>query len=215
MRAHHLTLGHLALTAAQPPPASDATIDALVARAQGGDTQAFSQIVTRYEKKVLGTAWRLLGNRADAMDAAQETFVRMYKYLGTFERGGDLGAWLYRIAINVSRRLAVQRQRAAHPVAQTSSGPGFSPEVEPSSGDNARVPARQDLERAMATLTEKERTALVLRDLEGLPTEEVARVLGSSAATVRVHICMARKKLRRYLDDAGPAGGRAPSEVVP
>ncbi len=194
----NIALGPLVLTDEHIHPARDAALDALVERAGGGDARAFGDLVGRYEDRVLSIAWRLLRNRDDAMDAAQETFVRMYKYLRTFDRNGDLGAWIYQIAVNVCRRMGARRSRAAGLVRESHTD---EPYTEASVGT-------RDLDRAMATLTEKERTALVLRDFQGMTTDEVARTLGSSPTTVRVHICMARKKMRRFLlDDRG--GGEA------
>ncbi len=204
-----ITFGHSVVTDEPALPAQDNaddnSIESLVERAQAGDARAFAQIVSRYDKRVLGIAWRLLRNREDAMDAAQETFVRLYKYLGTYDRSRDLGAWLYRIVVNASRKLAAQRARAQAAV----------PPRGEASDVAAGLPASRDIERAMAALTEKERAALVLRDLEGLSTEEVARILGSSQATVRVQVCTARKKIRRYLDDSPSAPGDAPKREEP
>lgn len=161
--------------------------DALVERALAGDASAFGDLVARHERRVLATASRLLRDREDALDAAQETFVRLFKYLGTFDRGQDLGAWIHRIAVNVCRRVGAQRPRQV-------AGPAAEP------GVPAATLVSSELDRALATLTETEREALVLRDIDGLSTEEVARVLGSSPVTVRVHICRARRKLREFLE---------------
>jgi RNA polymerase sigma-70 factor, ECF subfamily len=192
MSSADFTLVGLVVTDEQPHDtdgsAGDAAVLALVVRAQGGDQKAFGDLVSRFQSKVLTTAWRLLRDREDALDAAQETFVRLFKYIDTYDRSRDFGAWIYRITVNVSHGLAKRRGRSFEPVSEV---------IAPSTSTPADS---RDLQRAMETLTEKERTALVLRDLEGLPTEEVARILGSSPTTVRVHICAARKKIRRYLE---------------
>src|SRR5690242_14910457 len=80
-------------------------------RAKTGDVAAIEQIFDRHQRKVLLTAWRILGNREDARDAAQEVFLRVYKYLGRFRSDQDFAAWLYRIIVNVCRDHARKRGR--------------------------------------------------------------------------------------------------------
>ncbi|HEY0715507.1 MAG TPA: sigma-70 family RNA polymerase sigma factor [Polyangia bacterium] len=183
--------GPVVLTDEQPDSAINTAIATLIGRAQAGDATAFARLVGRYEDRVFATAFGLLRDRDDALDAVQETFVRLYKYLDRYDPAGDLGAWIYRISVNVSLRLAKRRRRDRSAPTISVAGEGGDPE--------AAVISR-DLGRALETLTETERMALVLRDFEGLETDEVARLLSSSPTTVRVHICAARKKIRRFLD---------------
>src|SRR5262245_24498901 len=172
----------------------------LIIRAKAGDAAAFDQIVINHQRKVISLAWRLLGNREDARDAAQETFLRVYKSFGKFDPAQDFNGWLYRIAVNVCRDLA-RKRRANH----------FSLEVEveygaiaeqdsPHNTESAAMLAQEQaiLLRALATLPEKERAAIVLRDLEELETEEVAKILGSSPTTVRSQISAARVKIKAF-----------------
>src|SRR6266545_3278314 len=72
-----------------------------VERAKAGDPAAFEELIDCYQRKVLSTAWRMLGNREDAHDAAQEVFLRVHKYLSGFRSDQDFAAWLYRIIVNV------------------------------------------------------------------------------------------------------------------
>jgi|RhiMetdeSRZDD1v2_1073273.scaffolds.fasta_scaffold1566854_1 RNA polymerase sigma-70 factor, ECF subfamily len=172
----------------------------LIIRAKAGDMTAFDQIITNHQRRVISLAWRLLGNREDARDAAQETFLRVYKSFGRFDPAQDFNGWLYRIAVNVCRDLARKRR-----------GDHFSLEAEVESGAIAELASPYNTEsaamlaqeqailmRALATLPEKERAAIVLRDLEGLDTEEVARILGSSPTTVRSQISAARVKIKAF-----------------
>jgi RNA polymerase sigma-70 factor, ECF subfamily len=193
MTPANVALEHLVLTEPTDERRPGA-VEALVVRAQQGDVQAFGTLVFQFEEKVLTTAWRFLRDRDDAMDAAQEAFLRARKYLGSY-RGPDFGAWLYRITVNVTREMA--KRRAPPPAA-----PAAQDEQDEQEGSFPPTgSARRFLEQALQTLTEKERTAFVMRDLDGRSTSEVARVLGMSATTVRVHICMARKKIRRFLGE--------------
>ena len=177
----------------------------LIDRARAGDRQAFDRIMIRHQRLVVSTAWRMLGNQEDARDAAQESFLRVYKYLKNFKRGEDFAGWLYRITVNVCRDFARKRGRASQFVS-------FEQEREEgnlatlSSGENVEEGAilsqeRSIIERAIGTLTKKEKAAIVLRDLEGLSTEEVADILGSSQGTVRSQISSARTKIKRFRDE--------------
>ena len=174
----------------------------VIERAKAGDAAAFEHLVTSYQRKVVGVAWRMLGNQEDARDAAQETFLKAYKYLQSFDSEQDFSGWLYRIAVNACRDIARKRRR-------TEQFTSFEAEHEAGNFDRLASPddvealAIQAQERvlineALKTLSEKERSAIVLRDLEGLTTEEVARILGSSPTTVRSQISSARAKIREF-----------------
>jgi RNA polymerase sigma-70 factor (ECF subfamily) len=178
---------------------------ALVERARAGDAAAFEQIIVRSQRRVFSTAWRLLGTKEDAQDAAQEVFLRAYRYLGGFDTRQDLAAWLHQITVNVCRDIARKRGpgSAVHASLETERELGTIEAL--ASGADAEADAIRAQERAMVTraiadLPEKERAAIVLRDIEGLTTEEVARALGSRPATVRSQLCSARAKIKRYCD---------------
>ena len=168
-------------------------VAALVERAKSGEPAAFEQLIDCFQRKVLLTTWRMLGNREDARDAAQEVFLRVYKYLGSFRSDQDFAAWLYRIAINVCRDLARKRSKfAALKAAPERYGLDEIAGSENIESAVVRSQERSILARALDTLSRKERAALVLRDLEGLTTAEVAQVLGSTQTTVRSQISSAR-----------------------
>ena len=91
----------------------------LVARARAGDALAFERIMLATEQRVVSIAWRMLGNSDDAQDAAQEVYLRVFKYLARFRTGEDFRGWLYRITINVCHDLA-RRQRSNAPTSASS-----------------------------------------------------------------------------------------------
>jgi RNA polymerase sigma-70 factor (ECF subfamily) len=184
--------------------AADSTFSTIVERAKQGDASAFEQIIDCYQRKVMTTSWRMLGNQEDACDAVQEVFLRAYRYLGGFNLDEDFGGWLYRIIVNVCRdhaRKRGSRHRFASFEGEREAGTFESLASDEDVEANAiRSQQRALIAEALETLSAKERAAIVLRDLEGLSTEEVARVLGSSQSTVRSQISAARTKIKHYRD---------------
>jgi RNA polymerase sigma-70 factor (ECF subfamily) len=170
----------------------------LVKRAKAGDTAAFEAILGRYERTVLLTALRLLnGNLEDAKDAAQQVFLRLHRSLRRVDENRQFASWLYRITVNVCRdilRLRVRRQTLSLEEACKTVAPGAADEAI-HRDDRMRL-----IYAALATLPERERAAVVLRDVEGIETKEVARILGCKEVTVRSQISSARVKIRKFVD---------------
>ncbi len=170
--------------------------------AQAGDLAAFERILIRYERLVLRLALRLLGDPADAEDAAQEVYVRLHRHLGRFDSSREFQPWLYRVTVNVCRDQARRRPRLTEPLdALAAADP--APDEQADAAERRRI-----LAAGIETLTVRERSAVVLRDIEGLTTAEVARILGSTQATVRSHLSNARLKLRDFVLRIGGAGRR-------
>jgi RNA polymerase sigma-70 factor, ECF subfamily len=192
--------------------AADDTDEALAARAVAGEEAAFEALVARHEARVHRLACRLTGHEGDAQDVLQETFLAAYRGLATFRGDARFSTWFYRIATNTA--LMHRRAKARHPAESLEAYlPRFTED-----GVHAGEPAdllaasraddvldRKELAaRARAgldRLPEAYRDAFVLRDLEEMPTEEVAEVLGLSAAAVRQRVHRARLMLRGYLSD--------------
>jgi RNA polymerase sigma-70 factor (ECF subfamily) len=170
----------------------------LLERARAGDLEAFDEVMRMHEKQVLGTALRLLGNLDDAQDAAQETFLRLYKNLNRLHPDmHEIKSWLYRVTVNICNDMHRQRRgRRSEPLS--------GPEPVSNQPDPELTWIGQELSRlldmALKTLPEKERAALILRDMQGLSTREVAGILGTSEVTVRSQICVARGKLKKFTD---------------
>jgi RNA polymerase sigma-70 factor (ECF subfamily) len=177
----------------------DADIVRLVRLTLGGDTAAFEHIVLRYETRVMTVAARILGTRDDARDAAQEVFLRAFKYLHRLDLRKPVEPWLLRITVNVCRDAARLRHRR-----QTRFVCGDELDAIDESPDQyARLTQKQErvlLQQALDELPEKERLAIVLRDVEGLPTCEVAAILQSSETTVRSQISRGRVRLKTAID---------------
>ncbi len=203
-------MAHIFLTDASEMPAAREEqpadyFSALVGSARAGDSLAFEQIMLATEQRVVSIAWRMLGNRDDARDAAQEVYLRVFKYLARFRAGEDFRGWLYRITINVCHDFARKRRLAGSSRVDEID---FAREVAPAeiagSDDPEAVALHMQqlalVRRALQLLPAKERAALVLRDLEGFSTEEVARALGSRPVTVRSQVSSARVKIRTYCE---------------
>jgi len=175
----------------------------LIERAAAGDLVAFDEIMKHSETRVMRMTWRLLGNEADARDAAQEVFLRVYKYLGRFNQDQPFFAWVYQITLNVCRDIAKKRRQYDTQFTSLEDPGNQAASVVSDDRPDAeetliRVQEHELIMRAIATLPERERAAILLRDLEGLTTDEVAFIMKSSATTVRSQISSARHKIRVY-----------------
>jgi len=180
----------LPMTGGEGGRTQDSELALLVRRAKAGDVVAFEQVLRLHERRVFLTALRLLDSAEDAKDAAQEVFLRLHRHLRRFDDTRELAPWLYRVTVNVCRDIGARRSRdEALPLELAAAPPA------PDWSDERRIVAM-----GLRRLPERERAALVLRDIEGLPTAEVARVLGSSEATVRSQVSSARLKIKRFVD---------------
>lgn len=184
---------------------NQASLTDLIRRAASGDTVAFEQIMIHSQHRVMAMTWRMLGNDADARDASQEVFLRVYKYLGRFKHDQDFFAWLYTITVNVCRDIARKRQNHSDrfmSLDEEDNAGAFEVHDKRDDAEEVSIQTQQRelIARAMATLPHKERASIVLRDSEGLSTEEVARIMKSSSTTVRSQTSSARKKIKAYCD---------------
>jgi RNA polymerase sigma-70 factor (ECF subfamily) len=171
-------------------------MDGSVEAAEAGDLAGFDRLMRQYERLVLVTALRLLGDLEDAQDASQEVFLRLYRNLNKVGASGDLSGWLYRVTVNVCHD-ANRKRRVSAPMEDAAELPALSADPQRTAIATER---RRALEMSLRMLSERERAVLMLRDLEGLSTEEVARALGTTEATVRSQVSKARVKVRDFLE---------------
>ena len=178
---------------------------ALVQRAKAGDHDAFAALVTAYESKIYNLALRYLGNREDAMDASQEIFLRVYRFLPGFQEESGFSTWIYRIGVNVCKDLLIRRGRRNE---QPLEVPDEESESRPIEVADQRynpeevlegAELRKSLSDAISSLPEQQREIIVLRDIQGLSYEEIATVLSLEAGTVKSRISRARENLRKKL----------------
>jgi RNA polymerase sigma-70 factor, ECF subfamily len=191
-------------------PGAETSDEALAARAAAGDDPAFEDLVIRYQARVFRLARRLTNDDGDAQDALQEAFLQVYRGLSSFRGEARFSTWLYRIATNAA--LMQRRARRRRPAESLEA---YLPRFDAAGGHAAtpaalHVPCRVEelldqrllAEKARAgieSLPDLYREAFVLRDLEELPTSEVAEVLGLEPAAVRQRVHRARLMLRGYL----------------
>lgn len=194
-----------------PAPAlSDerAALDAVcVRKTLSGDMRAFDELVQQYQRRAVSVAYRLLGNADDAADVTQEAFVRAFRSLGGLEEPERFAAWLMRITCNLA--LNFRRGRRSH--LSLSAGDDPDAVLEQHASETGLVEVMHDptltsetkaaIDAAIAGLPEKQRMALILFAIEGLPHKEVADILECSVEAVKWNVFQARKKLKDELAD--------------
>jgi RNA polymerase sigma-70 factor (ECF subfamily) len=183
----------------------EATDLAAVERTRGGDTGAFRVLVERYGRSVFRLAFRMTGNEFDAEDVVQETFLRAFKQLDSYESRSSFGTWLYRIAANYSLDLIRSRKRhAARHVAETAEQKDFLETVKANDPGQERVyyssQVKARLDAALQLLSDQERTAFQLRHFEGKSIEEIGAILDLGASATKNSIFRAVRKVREALE---------------
>lgn len=172
--------------------------------ARKGDQEAFAQLVRDNERRVYTLALRMCGSPEDALDLAQETFLRAWSALPNFRGNSSFSTWLYRLTYNACvdflRKNSLRRE-VSLPLTQE------APDVPDHTGDPhqalERKERRQALERGLAQLPEHYRSVLVLRELSGLSYQEIGDVLKLDLGTVRSRLARARGELRKILRKDG------------
>lgn len=171
-------------------------IDFTLMRAvQAGDMVAYNRLVDRYKDRLMNVIGRMLSSSEEAEDIVQETFVRVYQHRSSFNFQHCLSTWIYTIALNLARNELRKRRRFKFFDIDDMQGSETEFAVDP------KMPSRmpEAIQAALKTLPEKYRLAFVLRDMEELPYEEVAKVLNVPLGTVKSRVNRARLMLRESL----------------
>jgi RNA polymerase sigma-70 factor (ECF subfamily) len=180
----------------------------LVKRARKGDLAAYDDLVRRYQERIYATVYHMTSNHEDANDLAQEAFIKAYQAIRSFKGGSSFYTWVYRIAVNKTINFLKQRKNRAH---MSLDDLDFNAEHDPDlvALISDKTPRREvglaelqeKLNAAMQRLSEPHRLVVTLHDVQGLPHEEVAKIMDCNVGTVRSRLFYARQQLQAYLSD--------------
>jgi RNA polymerase sigma-70 factor (ECF subfamily) len=173
----------------------------LLAACRRGDRRAFEELVRLSHRRVYSLAYRLVGDRSDAEDVAQEAYLRMYRGLAGFREEARFETWMYRIVMNCAMTVLKKRGRFGLLVSDQ--------ELDVPVPDRAaeRAVDRDELERALAQLPEGQRVAVLLKDVYGLSVREISEELGIEEGAVKVRLHRARKRLAESLSTGDDRAG--------
>jgi len=173
----------------------DERVVEIIERIQAGDQQAFEQLVSMYRAQVAGVAYKIVGDYDDAKDITQMVFVKLYHNLKRYDPEKKFTTWLYRIATNAAIDFVRKFKKQKFELLEENWGVSESTDATPSE-ELALKMLKEFILKAADRLTYKQRTAFVLRDVDGLDIAEVSRIMDMPQATVRWYLHRARARLR-------------------
>jgi RNA polymerase sigma-70 factor (ECF subfamily) len=175
----------------------------LIDRARNGDSESFGVLVERYQRRVVGVALAVVKNQDDATELAQETFVRAFENLKSFESRSSFSTWLYRIAANLS--IDFWRREGRHVILHGEDAQNEIERLPSLQGDSFKEVSRNELserlKKALDQLTPEHRAVILLREVEGLSYDEISETLQCPRGTVMSRLHYARNHLRMILQD--------------
>jgi RNA polymerase sigma-70 factor (ECF subfamily) len=173
--------------------------DAWVSRARAGDQAAFEAIFQRYERQIYSFAYRMMGNADDAYDLTQECFIKAYRNLEKTSGDLNVSAWLHRIASNSCLDVLRRRQRIRWLPWENDRHETLLPAYTPDDPEATLVSSetRQDVQAVLNEMSPRNRLALLLREFEGMSTEEIGEVMGLSRSAVKSVLFRAREEFRK------------------
>jgi RNA polymerase sigma-70 factor (ECF subfamily) len=180
----------------------------LVQRARDGDLAAYDELIQRFQERIYATVYHMTANHEDANDLAQETFIKAYKALKSFKGDSSFYTWIYRIAVNKTINFLKQRRNRTH---MSLNDVDFNLEHDPDMVAlvshntplrNAKLSELQEkLNAALLKLSEVHRMVVVLHDVQGMPHEEIGKIMDCNVGTVRSRLFYARQQLQALLSD--------------
>ena len=180
----------------------------MIQRLQKGDREAFNELVVQYEKQIINIAYGMLSDREDALDAAQEVFIKVYKNISSFKGQSSLTTWIYRITANVCNDILRKRQRSAKTISLYPSDDdddNRQGEIADTSPTPEAVLEQSEAQRAVregiASLSDDFRTVITLCDIEGCSYEKASQILGLPQGTIKSRLNRARNALRKKLSE--------------
>jgi len=186
-------------------PRSGTSDAALVQRVKQGERSAFDLLVAKYQHKILNLIMRYVKDPSEAMDVAQEAFLKAYRAIPSFRGDSAFYTWMYRIAINTAKNhLVAARRRPVNLEFEVSESESFEPFAALRDGDTPEHLALTDeigeaINKAVTDLPEELRTAILLREIEGMSYEEIAEAMDCPVGTVRSRIFRAREAIDKRL----------------
>ena len=173
----------------------------LVESAIGGDAYAFEQLMEKHEARMYAVALRMCGNREDAQDCLQEAMIRIYRAISSFKGQSSFATWAYRITMNSCLDELRRRKNRQATSLDALLDVGFSPADEDNTPEHFSLAEERKrvLERAIGSLPEDMRSAVVLRDVQGMSYEQIADVLDTNVGTIKSRISRGRERLRQVL----------------
>jgi RNA polymerase sigma factor (sigma-70 family) len=199
------------MTEPSPETPLDPSDRELVDRSRSGDTAAYSELVRRLHRKIYALVYNMTSNREDAEDLVQDVFVKAYASLKNFKGDSSFYTWIYRIAVNRTINFVKQRsRRAGVSLDNVDEGVERDPAYlelvarESPFRDATISELQKKLNDALQKLSEKHRAVVVLHDIQGIPHDEIARMLGASQGTVRSRLFYARQLLQNELKEFIP-----------
>jgi RNA polymerase sigma-70 factor (ECF subfamily) len=195
----------LAEQADRNPPGSGAADLALIRRVQQGDKSAFDLLVVKYQHKIVKLIMRYVRDPSEALDVAQEAFLKAYRAAPSFRGDSAFFTWLYRIAINTAKNHLVAAGRKPVTYDLDTQDPEQSPilnelrELDTPEGLAQSAELRETIERAIRELPDELRTAILLREIEGMSYEEIAHTMECPVGTVRSRIFRAREAIDKAI----------------
>jgi len=180
-------------------------LDLRVRKAKSGDQAAFEELVREHQTRIYNICLRTMGNPEDALDMAQETLLKAWRALPTFQGTSSLSTWLYRVAVNTCLDELRRRKKAQQVSVEALAESGWEPE-DPDSAEKLDAALRKGLlQEALASLPDEYRAALVLRDVQGFSYEEIAEILDCPIGTVRSRLNRARRQMAKKLLELEPS----------
>lgn len=190
----------------------------LVSRARAGDTAAFEQLMLDNQDRVYTLCLRMTGDREDALDLAQETFLNAWRGLSSFQGNSSFSTWVYRLASNACIDFLRKRKRRQQGESPHSLDDEEAPLPEPADPRGSpeeeleRRELRRAVERGLQALPDHHRQVLVMRELSGMSYQEIGAVLDLDLGTVKSRIARARLALKKFLVQEGNFSPETPSK---
>ena len=171
-----------------------------IKRAQQGDRKALEELIMRCEKRVYNTAFRFMGNEADASDMAQEALIKLYRNISSFKFKSTLSSWAYRITVNVCMDGLRKKKRAPLSLEHSlENGISLEDSTDGPEENALCAETKEDIQKALNLLSDSYKSVVIMRDIDGLSYEEIAELLDISIGTVKSRINRGRQQLKKLL----------------